>query len=157
MRRDGQCKNLLVSLLSDDFKKVFSEVLEVLSHVLQLPDINMGIISTIIKSVNNIISIDLEVSEYEGLSSGLALFINTLFNIQVVDKHRSTKEVLLSRIVFLFNTVITKSIWKYMNEEVTWNIFYFYFYVYRSVHFSQSSSFLEQIYSNTKITCCTDS
>ena len=156
MRRDGQCKNPLFLLRLDDFKTVFSEILEVLSHVLQLTDIDMSIISTIIKSVNNILSIDLEVSEYEGLSSSLALFISTLFRIQVADKHRSAKEVLLSQIVFLFNTVITKSIWKYMDEEVTWSIFYFYFYVYRSVHSSQSSSLIEQIHSNTEIACCSD-
>ena len=143
MRANGQCMNLLFPSQLDDFKTVFSEVLEVLSHVLQLTDIDMNIISTIIKSVNNIISVDFEVSEYEGISSSLTLLINTLFHIQVADKHRTAKEVLLSRIVFLFNTVITKSIWKYMDEEVAWNIFYFYFYVYRNVHFVQRCLLLE--------------
>ena len=134
LRETEQCTDLPFSFILDDLQQTLSEVLEVLSHVLLLSEIGVEVISTIIKSINNILSINLEESEYAGVASSLTMLINALFSVQCIDKHRSEKEVLISRIVFLFNTVITKRIWLYINEEAAWSIFYFYFYVYHSVH-----------------------
>ena len=110
-----------------------SEVLEIYSYILHLPEITLDLVSILLGSVSNILTVYIDGSESEEMRTSLSLFIESLFLVECNNGHHFEKEIAVTRIVVLFDRIMSHSLWLSIGEANLWRILYSLYYISTNV------------------------
>ena len=110
-----------------------AEVLEIYSYILHLHEITLDLVSVLLGSVSNILTVFIDGSENQELHTSLSLFIESLFLVECTHGHHYEKEIIVTRIVVLFERIMSHSLWQSIGETNLWRIIYSLYYISTNV------------------------
>lgn len=128
--------------------ETLSNLFEIYTHLLTLPDISAHVLCILLDSISSLLDLKLADSDFEHITPLLSDFLECLFSVQCKQYHHYDEESALASALTFYNSLSASPCWSHLSNDLIWSVLYSLYSIYSQVICSCSALTLGKILGN---------